>query len=217
MSDAPQRGPGIPPAATVPLAAHPAPGAPVMHHRATQMSPSAVPSTLESPKDPIILLAPDATWIERPMDTTLPSSAGESPNGATLRDDSARDAAIREAARRADEAMASAAASASGEPSARRHGPATQMSPVPGASTAPPGPPLAAEDAVVDAVLPPAAFVPPTHGATLDMGSGGYTEAPQHAGWGAPGAHAGAFEARDPWAGARPMPSRPPPGMGAHA
>ncbi|HSO38353.1 MAG TPA: hypothetical protein VLT33_37750, partial [Labilithrix sp.] len=73
---------------------------------------------------------------------------------------------------------------------------------------------LAAEDAVVDAVLPPSAFVPPTHGATLDMGSGGYADAPQHAGWGAPGAHAGAFEARDPWAGARPMPSLPAPGMG---
>lgn len=209
MSDAPPRGPGSVPGITVPLAARPAhaPAPPfLLRHPATQMSPSAVPSTLESPKDPLILDLGAATQLEPRLDVTLPSSVDDAPNGSTLRDDTARDAAIHEAVSAADAAIAAAAISTTA-PFGRRHGPATQMSPVPGASapSSPPRPPLAAEDAVVDAVLPSAAFSPPPAGTTLDM-SGGYGDGIQHAGWGAPGAHAGAFEARDPRAGGHGVP-----------
>ncbi len=211
MSDAPPRGPGNVPGITVPLAARPAP-APLLRHPATQMSPSGVPSTLESPKDPLILDLGAATQLEPRLDITLPSSVDDAPNGSTLRDDTARDAAIREAVSAADAAIAAAAISTTA-PSGRRHGPATQMSPVPGASapSSPPRPPLAAEDAVVDAVLPGAAFSPPPAGATLDM-SGGFGDGIQHAGWGAPGAPARAFGARDPRAGGHgtPLQSREP-------
>ena len=209
MSDAPPRGPGNFPAVTVPLAAQPAhpgmsPAPPAAHarHPATQMSPSAAPSTLESPKNPLIIELGAATQVEPRLDVTLPSNAGadDAPNGSTLRDDAARDAAIREAVGAADAAVASGAAAAS-TPSVRRQGPATKMSPMqmPGQS-APPGPPPAAEDAVVDAVLPPAAFLPPPPGATMDL-TPGYNDGMQHAGWGPPGAHAGAFDVRDPWGG----------------
>ncbi len=231
MSDAPPRGPGNSPAVTVPLAAQPAhpgmspaPGLPPTHsaqpppyaapmrHPATQMSPSAVPSTLESPKnDPLIIDLGAARQLASRLDVTLPSNLGsdDPSNGSTLRDDAARDAAIREAVGAADAAIASGAAAAS-TPSARRQAPATQMSPVkaPGQS-APPGPP-ATENAVVDAVLPAAAFLPPPPTATMDM-SPGYGEAIQHAGWGPPGAHAGAFDGRDRWGGGQsPMTSLAP-------
>lgn len=215
MTEGPARGPGNVPGVTVPLAARPAPTghppaasspSPALRHPGTQMSASAVPSTLESPKGPMILDLGGATQLEPRLDVTLPSNVDDAPQGSTLRDDTARDAAIREAVSAAD-ALASGAVSTNA-PSVRHHGPATQMSPMPGAS-APPGPPLAAEDAVVDAVLPSAAFLPPPPGATLDLSGGHGGDSIQHAGWGPPGAHAGAFEARDPWGGGHMPPMQP--------
>lgn len=214
----------VPPHSTVPLAVQPAVG------RATQMSASAVPSTLESPKDPMLVRAEAETRIERPLDTALPLTLDREGYGATLPDDAARDAAIREATRLADAQAAAMSGTASDEPS-RRYGPATLMSPTPGANGGD-GAATAArdtsEDAVVDAILPAAAFLP-ARGSGDRSGLGNDSPAPNSADgggalahWGTPGAHAGAFEARDPRQGApaiRPGPggSLAPPGYDPRA
>jgi hypothetical protein len=206
MSDGRDRGAGappfvptMPPVTTVPLAAQP------MQRAVTQMSASAVPSTLESPKEALVLRAQVETRIEHGAQSLLTATVDDL-NGTTLPDDTARDAAIREAAKLADARSAANQAAASAQPSSPRRGPPTMMSPSIGASGLPPPPGSAQESAVVDAVLPAAAFLPME---TLDMGvprTPSVTEptyAPIAAGaqahWGIPGAHPGAFEARDGW------------------
>jgi hypothetical protein len=222
MSDIPARGataplgetvpktdPLPPPGVTAPLAAHAA-HAPGGHHRATQMSPSAVPSTLESPKDPPPMDGAAQVALERRIDVALAAgTTAEEINGSTVRDDAARDAAIHDALKAADAQGAASGGAPSDEHSARRHGPATMMSPIPGPSggSVPPPGGRSATDAVVDAVLPAAAFQPPPYA------GGGNADAQ----WGPPGAHAGAFEARDRQAapGGQLHGSMPAPALGA--
>ena len=129
--------------------------APVNARPATQMSASAVPSTLESPKE----RAPDgiAAIVATPTDDAAPLD--EIHGAVLLRGDAARaDASV------PPELEATVTAS-------RRGGPATMMSPavaapLPGAST----PPLAPENAVVDVGAPAHAFVPYGGGAQASFG-----------------------------------------------
>ena len=158
---------------TKPMAAHPL-GSPgvgaVVTHRATQMSASAgVPSTLESPKDAMLLLRAEAqTRIERPLGSARPSGVPSTADDvdSTLPDNAARDAAIRDAAREADERAA-----AGSQAGSKRFGPPTLQSPNDGALPSSNAPSIGG--AVVDAILPSAAFVkpdpPPT---TPTQGSG---------------------------------------------
>jgi hypothetical protein len=150
---------------------------------ATQVSASAVPSTLESPAE-----VRDA----KPADASLRHDI-------TTQDDAARVAAERDAAFAAagvPVAMPAMNATAplSPEPqeSARRGAPATLMSPavapMPGAlahGDKPASPSLAPEDAVVDVGAPAHAFLPP--GASPAYGSAADAGARRH-----PGVHGGA-------------------------
>ena len=138
-----------PRAVTAPLGVSP----PANARPATQMSASAVPSTLESPNDPAappaaagegapVALVANANALA--LDEIKATNLGDL--DVTTRDDGARDAAL--------------AAAGAVEPP-RRVGPATLMSPAviaprPGEST----PPLAPENAVIDVGAPAHAFVP---------------------------------------------------------
>ena len=157
MSDAPETRRGA--TAPLPMTAQPtaAPARPV-----TQVSASAVPSTLESPRD------------AKPMDPSLRHDV-------TAQDDAARVAAERDAAFAAagvpvgPVAMTTTAPlSHDAQESARRGAPATLMSPaVPVALASgdkPASPPLAPEEAVVDVGAPAHAFLPP--GASPAYGGG---------------------------------------------
>lgn len=230
MSDGRDRGagappiaPSVPPVTTVPLAAQP------LQNAVTQISASAVPSTLESPKDALVLRARAGTRMDRGGESTLTATIDDI-NGTTFPDDTARDAAIRGAMKLSGSRSAANQAAASARPSSPHHGPRTMISPNLGASGLPPPPGSAQESAVADAILPAAAFLPME---TLDMGvarppsATAPTYAPiaaaAQAQWGAPGAHPVAFEARDGWQAqpighaGPPMGSLAPPGIGTDA
>ena len=142
-------------------------GGAIVTHRATQMSASVgVPSTLESPKDPMLLRAEAQTRIERPLGSghasQVPSTLEDVDS--TMPDNAARDAAIRDAARAADERAGMPSDSGS-----KRFGPPTLQSPNDGGLPSSPAASLAG--VVVDAILPSAAFArpeppptAPTHG-----------------------------------------------------
>src|SRR4051794_26118544 len=66
----------LPIVATMPIVAQPLRTAPVSH-RATQMSASAIPSTLESPKDALVLTAQVETRIDVVRDTSLPMTVDD--------------------------------------------------------------------------------------------------------------------------------------------
>lgn len=149
--------PAAPRVVTAPLEASPAPAPektapmpaklepPPVHARpATQMSASAVPSTLESPQEP----ATDAGIAIGTPPPEHPVAVDEIHGAALLRRDAGDDASV------PPDLEATV-------PASHRGGPATMMSPavpapLPGAST----PPLAPENAVVDVGAPAHAFVP---------------------------------------------------------
>lgn len=137
MSDEPDP----PRVVTAPLAAA---NAPANARPATQMSASAVPSTLDSPQHPSASPPADHAHGAASADEIRANAIA---GGETTRDDAARDAAL------ADAGIA--------PPSVRRIGPATMMSPavaapLPGTSS----PPLGPEHAVVDVGAPAHAYVP---------------------------------------------------------
>ena len=153
--------------------------APANARPATQMSASAVPSTLESPQDPsaatdgtAVVIAPNA----------LGTSADEIHGAALVRGDTGRGDTVR------DDPSVPPGLEATAPASARGHGgPATMMSPavaapLPGAST----PPLAPENAVVDVGAPAHAFVP--YGSGAPPGFGGPHGMAHHHGIGPGGA-----------------------------
>ena len=131
--------------------------APVNARPATQMSASAVPSTLESPQEP----SPDAVAVIVATPTDDAARLDEIHGAALVRGDAGR-------------AVASLPPELEATVPASRHGgPATMMSPavaapLPGAST----PPLAPELAVVDVGAPAHAFVPYGSGAQPGFGGG---------------------------------------------
>ena len=211
---APPLSPTSPPVATVPLVTHAPATAPATapHRRETQMSAaSAVPSTLESPKaplpsDPLLIRADAGTPSAEPVASTL-----DEMGGTTLPDDAARDAAVRDAARRADATHAAGRVGGRQDP-ARLHAPPTLMSPIAGASATSdavmggraggtPALPLSEAVVVVDG---PLAFPSPGGSAAgafavadgAPPAYGGATGGPP--GWGAPGPHAPPFDGFDP-------------------
>jgi len=133
----------------------PAPAnAPAPARPATQMSASAVPSTLDSPQDPSV--APRAATegdavVALGAPGTFNAASDEIHGAAVVRGEAARDDAVN----------APPFGDATVPDPGRRVGPATMMSPaviapLPGEST----PPLAPEQAVVDVGAPAHAFVP---------------------------------------------------------
>lgn len=153
---------------------------------ATQMSASAVPSTLESPQEPDqadAAGAPIPPTVDGALDKAARPRSVDEIHGAVLkhdvtqRDDTARVAAERDAglARVAAERDAGIALGAGVPPTqdpSRRGAPATLMSPaVAHPGDLPPSPSLAPEDAVIDVGAPAHAFMP--HGSASPPHAGG--------------------------------------------
>jgi hypothetical protein len=141
--------------APVPLpvaAAAPAPAPAPAARAATQISASAVPSTLDSPTDGASIPPNSTSRVGRPTDAdgAVPPRTVDEIDGAVL----ARAGASSPPASPRPPPMAAA------DPT-RRGAPATLMSPaVPQAGDVPPAPPLAPENAVVDVGAPAHAFMP---------------------------------------------------------
>ncbi|MDB4935810.1 MAG: hypothetical protein JWP87_2782, partial [Labilithrix sp.] len=147
------------PETTAPMAAKPS-AAPLNNPRATQMSASAVPSTLDSPAG-----AGGEKNGPPSASAAAAARASSSPSFATTVDEINGAAVIADGAQREEPRRASA------DVAGRRIGPPTLMSPAvvapaPGEST-----PLAPENAVIDVGAPAHAFVP--HGSGAPAGFGG--------------------------------------------
>ena len=155
MSDAPDTRRGA--TAPLPVTAQPS-TAPMPQRAATQMSASAVPSTLESPQE---AQKPDGA-----------PAAASLKHDVTEQDDTARQNAERDAGIAPEAAAAPPAPGPLGQDLRPRVGPATLMSPaVAPLGDKPASPSLTPEDAVIDVGAPAHAFMP--HGAASPAYGGG--------------------------------------------